>query len=344
MFYQIYRPKILSEIDNSNPRIALSKILETNTIAHAYLFVGKKGTGKTSSARIFAKSLNCLANKFAGVGTSFEPCNTCKNCIAITGGTSADVVELDAASNRGINEMKELIKDASFLPLSGRYRIFIIDEAHMITTEGFNSLLKTLEEPPRTVIFILATTNNEKIPKTIQSRCIQVSFGTAKEQEIIRMLKRIAEHEKLVMKDEVLNLIASRSDKSFRDAAKLLEELVLMNKLTFETASSYLGIRNQNSFIQHMQSNSFPKVLEWIEEFTKSGGNIKILIEESLHSLHAMLIDESKRKGNLLKSTHISYLMKLLIEAYELTDKSPIDSIPLEIAVAEFYNKLNQLP
>jgi DNA polymerase-3 subunit gamma/tau len=182
MFYLKYRPKKISELDNSNVKNQLMKILSSSDFPHAYLFVGQKGTGKTSSARIFAKAINCLNNDFAKntkVKNNFEPCNICENCLAIDNGSFNDVIELDAASNRGVEEIKNLIKETSFSPMSGNYRVFIIDEAHMITNEGFNALLKTLEEPPSTAIFILATTNLEKVPKTIVSRCLKVNFGKA---------------------------------------------------------------------------------------------------------------------------------------------------------------------
>ncbi len=172
MFYLKYRPRLLEEVDNVKARETITNILFSNDLPHALLFVGQKGTGKTSTARIFAKTVNCLDRRSLGKDgpTKLNPCNKCSNCLSIDKSSSPDVFELDAVSNRGINEIKNLIKESAFLPMTGKRRIFIIDEAHMITNDGFNALLKRLEGPPDTVIFILATTNHEKIPVTIKTR------------------------------------------------------------------------------------------------------------------------------------------------------------------------------
>src|SRR3989339_93558 len=208
MFYLKYRPKTISELDNTRVRDQLRKILESKDFPHAFLFVGQKGTGKTSAARIFAKAINCLKRE------SIEPCNRCVNCLAIASSSFTDVLEMDAASNRGIEEVKNLIRETAFLPMSGRYRVFIIDEAHMITPDGFNALLKTLEEPSPSTIFILATTNMEKLPKTIISRCVKINFGKGKIEDIVSMLKRISYAEKLEYSEDILKLIAHHSESS----------------------------------------------------------------------------------------------------------------------------------
>lgn len=343
MYYLTYRPRTIGEIDNSEPRETIKKILSSGTLPHAFLFVGQKGTGKTSTARIFAKAVNCLENVFAKKGTSVEPCNKCANCKSIDLSSFPDVLELDAASNRGINEVKELIKESSYLPMAGRFRVFIIDEAHMITSDGFNALLKTLEEPPSTVIFILATTNVEKLPKTIQSRCIPIEFGRAKESEIVHMLKRITSHAKLAVTEEVLELIASHSDLSFRDGAKLLEELVMLGKTDIDAARSYVGLRSKNNLLVILSKQTVVEALSWIEEFSKAGGGCKTLIEELLHELHNDLLALNKI-GTISRKTTLSLpeiiiLMKLLQEAYSNLRSSPIETIPLEIAIVEFYNK-----
>ncbi|PIY68995.1 DNA polymerase III, subunit gamma and tau [Candidatus Roizmanbacteria bacterium CG_4_10_14_0_8_um_filter_39_9] len=355
MYYLTYRPKTIGEIDNIEPRETIKKILASGTLPHAFLFVGQKGTGKTSTARIFAKAVNCLSNSFSKspqpsqhpqqpqTPHNIEPCNHCSNCKSIDLSSFPDVLELDAASNRGINEVKELIKESSYLPMAGRFRVFIIDEAHMITSDGFNALLKTLEEPPSTVIFILATTNVEKLPKTIQSRCIPIEFGRAKESEIVHMLKRIAAHAKLSITDEVYGLIASHSDSSFRDGAKLLEELVMLGKTDIDAAQSHIGLRSKNNLLVILGKQTVIEALSWIEEFSKSGGGCKTLIEELLHELHDDLLALNKI-GPLSRKTTLSLLeiiilMKLLQEAYSNLRSSPIETIPLEIAIVEFYNK-----
>lgn len=346
MYYLTYRPKTIEEIDNVAPRETIKKILESKSLPHAFLFVGQKGTGKTSTARIVAKSLNCIARRSlgeGGSGKSIEPCNTCENCKSIDASSFPDVLEMDAASNRGINEVKNLIKESSFLPIAGKYRIFIIDEAHMITSDGFNALLKTLEEPPSTVIFILATTNPEKVPKTIMSRCVNVTFGKAKKEELLHMLHRIVTMEKLKVTLPVLDLISHHADGSFRDAAKLLEELVMQHKLEMDEVLGYLGVRSKESLLLTLHTKGAPQALTWIEEFANAGGSFKNLIEELLSQLHDLLLAKHKigeGHPNLTFSlSEITFLMKLLSEAYVSLRNSPIESIPLEIAVIEFYNR-----
>jgi DNA polymerase-3 subunit gamma/tau len=339
----------------------VGRILESSTLPHAFLFVGQKGTGKTSTARIIAKAVNCLNNKFSRSSTpavgeqsgktagvkSFEPCNKCANCQSISVSSFTDVIEMDAASNRGIEEIKSLIRETAFLPMSGGYRVFIIDEAHMITNEGFNALLKTLEEPPRSAIFILATTNLEKLPKTIVSRCLKINFGKASTIDIFSMLKRISKNENINFKDDLLKLIASHSESSFRDAAKILEEINLQKIKTIEEIEKYLGIRGRNDLIEIIETKELKKTLSWINDFAQNGGDFKNLIEDILNQLHSHLliknkVIENEGKEISLTISEISLLMKLLIEAYQNLRNSPIESLPVEISLVEFYNKVGQ--
>jgi len=345
MYYLKYRPHTIAEIDNTKARQSIQKILSSSELPHAFLFVGQKGTGKTSTARIFAKAVNCLSNRYGGnKSDSIEPCNRCFNCKNIDAGSSADVIELDAASNRGIEEVKNLIKDAAFVPMQGRYRVFIIDEAHMITHDGFNALLKTLEEPPPSVIFILATTNLEKVPKTIASRCMAVVFEKARAAEVATMLKRIISGEKLGIKSEIFDLIYQHSDRSFRDAAKLLQELVIQNKLEILQAEQYLGIHSQDHLLQILQNQPLSVALNWIKEFSAAGGTTKNMIEELLAKLHEYLLIKNGIVGDKVEKINftnqqILILMKLLNEAYVLLKITPSEIIPLEIAIVEYYNK-----
>lgn len=344
MFYLKYRPRTIEEIDNTRVRGLLQKILEATELPHALLFVGEKGTGKTSSARIFAKSINCLHNKYAEKSKSIEPCNECRNCVSIGYGSFTDVLELDAASNRGIEEVKNLIRETAFFPMIGSYRVFIIDEAHMITPDGFNALLKTLEEPPKSVVFILATTNLDKVPKTIQSRCIKVNFGKAKKEDIIEMLKRILKNEKKEYDLPVLNLIATHAENSFRDATKILEELILQKITDKEGVEKFIGIRGKNNILEILESQDVKKCLQWIEEFSDGGGDFKNMIEDILNQLRERLL---VKKGALvddelkttLTTSDIILLIKLLMEAYQSLRSTPIESLPLEIALIEFYNE-----
>lgn len=342
MFYLTYRPKTIAELDNTHVRSAITNILQTQNLPHAFLFIGHKGMGKTSTARIFAKAVNCLQNKFNEKGDSVEPCNECSNCLSIDNSSSPDVLEMDAASNRGIEEVKSLIKESVFAPMTGKYRVFIIDEAHMITPDAFNALLKTLEEPPETVIFILATTNEEKVPKTISSRCFRISFGNAKKEDIKHMLKRIVDKEGIKITIGLAELIATYSENSFRDAVKLLEELVIQNKLTVDEAHEYLGIRSKQDLLTIMKTQTIKEALSWVEEFSANGGSIKRTIEDMLEKLREQLLFKNGIKSETVDlgfSIHeITQLMKLLNEAYGNLRISPIPAIPLEIAIVEFYN------
>lgn len=342
MFYLKYRPRTIAEIDNLKAAETIKKILESKKIPHAFLFVGQKGTGKTSTARILAKAVNCLENK----GT-VEPCNHCKSCLSIDQSSAIDVVEMDAASNRGIDEIRSLIKESSFIPMSGKYRVFIIDEAHMITNDAFNALLKTLEEPPKSVIFILATTNQEKIPKTIGSRCFIINFGKAKKTDISRMLKRIVKNEKITVNDDLLDLIIKHAEGSFRDAAKILEELVIQNKLTFDDGKNFLGIAGKESLLEIIKNKDLKEALTWINEFAERGGSFKNLIEDLLDDLHLMLLIKNKviqpdEPVIDFSLKEITFLMRLLNESYYNLKITPVESIPLEIAVVEFYNLTNK--
>lgn len=354
MFYLKYRPKTIGEIDNKQVKEMLGKILESKSLPHAFLLVGQKGTGKTSTARIIAKAVNCLNNKFSlkslnspNTLRSYEPCNNCANCKSISLSSFTDVVEMDAASNRGIEEIKNLIRETSFLPMSGGYRVFIIDEAHMITTEGFNALLKTLEEPPKTAIFILATTNLEKLPKTIVSRCLKINFGKAKIADINSMLKRIVNSEGFKLNDDFLKLIAVHSENSFRDAAKILEEVSFQKVKSLEELEKFLGIRGKNDLLEIIGNKDLKKTLIWINEFSQNGGDFKNLIEDILNELHLQLlikngIEENDEKKISFSLSEISLLIRLLIEAYQNLRNTPIDSLPVEIALTEFYNKMEQ--
>lgn len=347
MFYLKYRPKIIAEIDNFHVKEMMGKILESKTLPHAFLFVGQKGTGKTSTARILAKAVNCLDNKFSKNSNGFEPCNKCANCKSIGLSSFTDVIEMDAASNRGIEEIKSLIRETSFLPMSGGYRVFIIDEAHMITNEGFNALLKTLEEPSKSSIFILATTNLEKLPKTIVSRCLKINFGKANIADILSMLKRISKSEDIKFNDDILKLIADHSENSFRDAAKILEEITFQKIKSIEDVEKFLGIRGRNDLIEIIEKKDPKKTLAWINEFSQNGGDFKNLIEDILNKLHLQILIKnnvltSEDKKISLTLSETSLLMKLMIEAYQNLRNTPIDSLPVEIALIEFYNKVGQ--
>lgn len=349
MFYLKYRPQTIEEIDNEKIREKVKIVLQSKNLPHAFLFLGPKGTGKTSTARIIAKAINCQENFFSQKSNSIEPCNQCRICQSITVGSSIDVVEIDAASTRGIDEIRELISQLKFYPIETRYKVYIIDEVHMLTKEAFNALLKTLEEPPSSTIFILASTEGEKLPKTIISRCFRFNFGKAKISEIVRMLFRIIKKEIVKADEKVLTLIAQYSDHSFRDAAKLLEEAVIearmkkKDNLDLAEVKKFLGIKGEErNLISFIEKKEIKKALEFINKYEKDGGDFKTLIETLLDKLHQILLKKNHLETDLEENYNfslreITLLIKLLQEAYKSLKYSPIETLPLEMAILEYF-------
>jgi DNA polymerase-3 subunit gamma/tau len=216
-----WRPQIFADVTGQeHVTVTLGRAIERDRVAHAYLFNGPRGVGKTTTARIFAKALNCLS------GPLVVPCNECSACVDITRGNSLDVIEIDAASNRGIDEIRNLRDSIRLTPTGGRYKIFIIDEVHMLTPAAFNALLKTLEEPPAHGIFIMATTEAHKMPATILSRCQRFDFRSIATRDIVAQLQRICQSEKIIIAEGGLQHIAAKADGGMRDAQSLLDRVI----------------------------------------------------------------------------------------------------------------------
>lgn len=222
--YRKYRPQKFSDlVGQESVTKILSAAIELNKVSHAYLFTGSRGTGKTSSARIFAKSLNCEK------GPTPNPCGICHSCIDITAGRAVDVIEIDAASNRSVEQARNILEKVQFAPVAGKYKIYIIDEVHMLTKEAFNTLLKTLEEPPRNLVFILATTEAHKVLETIVSRCQKFDFKRIKTDLIVNLLKEISKIENINITDEALFIIARKALGGLRDALSLLDQISILS-------------------------------------------------------------------------------------------------------------------
>ncbi len=243
-FHQKYRPLNLDELVGQEfISITLKQALISQKIAPAYLFNGPRGTGKTSSARIFAKSLNCLSSK----QPTTNPCGKCELCIQIAEGNALDIIEIDAASNTGVENIREIIDRARFAPTQARWKVYVIDECHMLSTAASNALLKTIEEPPERVVFILATTNPERVINTIQSRCQKFDFKRISSNTIFNNLSAIANKESIKFEDQALKLIAKRSNGGMRDAQSLLDQLSLLpNGVTTKNVQSLLGEVSEN--------------------------------------------------------------------------------------------------
>ncbi len=243
-FHQKYRPLNLDELAGQEfISITLKQALISQKIAPAYLFNGPRGTGKTSSARIFAKSLNCLSSK----QPTPNPCGKCELCIQIAEGNALDIIEIDAASNTGVENIREIIDRARFAPTQARWKVYVIDECHMLSTAASNALLKTIEEPPERVVFILATTNPERVINTIKSRCQKFDFKRISSNTIFQNLSAIANKESIKFEDQALKLIAKRSNGGMRDAQSLLDQLSLLpNGVTTKNVQSLLGEVSEN--------------------------------------------------------------------------------------------------
>ncbi|MBN2288812.1 MAG: DNA polymerase III subunit gamma/tau [Candidatus Glassbacteria bacterium] len=242
-----YRPLTFGEIiAQQHVTTTLVNAIAAERISHAYLFTGPRGVGKTSTARILARAVNCLEP--AGQ----EPCNKCSTCLEILGGHSLDILEIDGASNRGIDEIRDLRERVSYAPSSARYKIYIIDEVHMLTQEAFNALLKTLEEPPSHVIFIFATTAVQKVPPTILSRCQRFDFKAVPTAEIAGQLQRVLEAEKISMPEEITRMIARKADGAVRDALSLLDQVISFcgDEFTALKASQVLGVFDADLFFE----------------------------------------------------------------------------------------------
>jgi len=221
--YRKYRSQTFADLVGQDAASrALQGAIISGRVAHAYLFSGSRGTGKTSAARLLAKALNCTGR----ARDSAEPCNKCQSCIEVTAGSALDLIEIDAASNRGIDEIRDLREKVNLSPALGPYKVYIIDEAHMLTEPAFNALLKTLEEPPAHVVFVLCTTDAQKIPLTVIGRCQQFVFRRHSEEQIISRLTHIAKTEKVQVDPEAMQLIARTAQGSMRDAVGLLDQLV----------------------------------------------------------------------------------------------------------------------
>ena len=270
----------------------LSHAISAGRIAHAYLFSGPRGTGKTSTAKILAKSLNCEK------GPTPDPCGVCKSCTKIADGTALDVFEIDAASNRGIDEMRDLREKVKFTPAEGRYKVYIIDEVHMLTTEAFNALLKTLEEPPEHVVFILATTEPHKVPATIQSRCQRFDFRRITVEEIEARLAYVAQEMKIPCEKEALRLIARQADGGMRDALSLLDQCASLNgdTLTAACVEENLGLIGHEPIYRLTKAIgecAKGEVLETIAELLALGKDpMQLLAELTLH-LRSLMIYEA---------------------------------------------------
>ena len=328
--YLKYRPQGFETIVGQEHIVTtLMNAIKKNALTHAYLFSGSRGTGKTSLARIVAKSLNCL-----NIQKEYEPCNECENCESINSGRLVDLIEIDAASNRGIDEIRELRDKIVFAPTQGKVKIYIIDEVHMLTKEAFNALLKTLEEPPEHAYFILATTEAHKIPETIISRCQQFNFKRIEIEDIVKRLEVIGKEEKIKYDNESLKIIARMANGGLRDAIGLFEQMGVSGEIKYNELIKNLGLTGNiliESFYEHLLDKKPQKALDIINQVNTEG--------QSLHQFTGDIISFLREKmlisinGNPDETKLLIKLIEIFSEAKANINGALIMQLPIEIAV-----------
>jgi DNA polymerase III subunit gamma/tau len=285
-----YRPQSFGElIGQEHVRTTLENAIAQNRLAHGYIFSGQRGTGKTTVARILARCLNCVQ------GPTATPCGVCASCQEIAQGNALDVIEIDAASNRGINEMRELRENIRYRPARDRYKVFIVDEAHQITNEAFNALLKTLEEPPEWVVFVLCTTESHKIPTTIASRCQQFSFRSVDFEEVVKRMQEICAKEGIAADAEVLSVLAGAGEGSVRDSLSALDQAIACCGVTLDAAKvrDLLGMFSLDSLHQVTQAlaaEDSRRMLDLVLELERNGHNLQHFCRELARYFRNLLV------------------------------------------------------
>jgi len=327
VLYRKYRPKDFDEIiGRDDIKLVLTEQLKRGTIAHAYLFAGPRGTGKTTIARLFARKVNDLN------GEDLQK-------------EYLDIIEIDAASNRGIEEVKELRQKVNFAPASLKYKVYIIDEVHMLTKEAFNALLKTLEEPPSHVIFILATTEAEKLPITVISRTLRFNFKLASLEELEQRVKFILQSEGKSIEDSAIKILTHLGKGSFRDTETILEKVLSSSKIGETMISKFeveqiLGIANSDlieNFVTMLISLNKKKVFELINQIESSGINSKYFLEQVLEEMRKILIRKVIKGTGVIPLKNIAFIISNLLEAYAQLRYSPIEFLPLQLAVINIF-------
>lgn len=314
VLYRKYRPSKLKEVVGQAVIIQiLRQILKSGSIPHSFIFAGTRGIGKTTIARIFAKAINCE------ILTTGDACGKCTNCLAIEQEETVDIVEIDGASNNGVDEIRDLRDKCVFLPQNLKYKVYIIDEVHMLTTAAFNALLKTLEEPPKHIVFILATTEPHKIPKTIQSRCMNFSFLTLTEAEIEGQIIEVAKKEKITLDKEAATLIAKKAEGAMRDALVLLDKAVAYagEKINKETVLKIIGGVDENEIlkiINSLDNADLANAVAQLDTLLKAGKSENSIINAFIDNFKQILLKISTGEPNPFKKLNKTKILEIFSE------------------------------
>lgn len=363
VFYRKYRPQKFSDfVGQQNVVKTLTNAISMGMISHAYLFSGPRGCGKTTLARIFAKAINCQNRK----KDEFEPCNQCSSCLEITEGRSMDLIEIDAASHRGIDEVRELRDGIKFVPTKSKYKVYIIDEAHQITKDAANALLKTLEEPPPFAIFILATTEVHKMIPTILSRCQRFDFKKLTLSEILKKLELICQEEKINIEKPALELIALNSDGSMRDAEGILDQVFTLfgqSQIKLEEVKGILGIvenKSVSEIVDLLLEKKSKESIQFLNKLLDEGIDLEEFSKTLIKYLRQILvfkiigekdnpfltgltkedIQKIQEQAAKIKEEDLNKFINLFLDAQNKMRFSPVPQLPLELAIVEICQKI----
>ncbi len=358
VLYRKYRPQQFKDFKAQSHVVqTLANEIELGKIAHAYLFCGHRGTGKTSMARLFAKAINCQNRK------GFEPCNECLACTEINKGSAVDIIEIDAASNRGIDDIRSLRESIRYKPNLLKYKVLILDEAHQLSKDAANALLKILEEPPEYVVFILATTEAHKMIPTIASRCQRFDFYKLTIKEIVSKLEEIAKKEGVVVEKEALELIAASADGALRDAEGIFDQIlnfVSKKEIKVEDIQDMLGLTNLSlvfDFTEFLIDKNISQAIKYLNENIQKGMNIEefsktitnflrklLIIKINKDLVNEIVIGETREtKDRMINQSErftgedLKILLNLLLEAENKRKFSSISQLPLELALVDYF-------
>ena len=340
--YRKYRPTKFSDVvDQENILKIITNSLKENKVSHAYLFSGPRGTGKTTIAKLLAKTVNCLNLK-----DDFSICHECENCLDIEN-NSSDIIEIDAASNNGVDEIRELKSKINLVPSKLKYKVYIIDEVHMLSTSAFNALLKTLEEPPSHVIFILATTEFYKVPATIVSRCQCLTFKRISKEGLIKRIKEVANLENIKITDEAVEEIAIYSEGGMRDALGMLDKLASysLKEITLDDFLSINGLisnNDLNTFIDKIISKDNEQVLEQINAYEDLGIDYAKIVEKVLERLRDLLVEHYVKKNDKYDPKVLYDLVFVFNDIYNYLKDSINKKIIVEVKLLDYMNKIDK--